>query len=128
MFAKYLLLWFPMLLIAIGNGVIRESIIKKFAGDSMAHQVSTALLLLFFTIYIYYVIEKYPPNSSLQTVFIGIFWLILTLTFEFGFGRYRGLSWQALLAEYNLAKGRLWVLVPLWVAIAPTLIYHYFKG
>ena len=37
-------------------------------------------------------------------------WLGMTLAFEFLFGHYiAGKSWSLLLADYNLAAGRLWV-------------------
>jgi hypothetical protein len=121
---KYFLLWFPMLLIAIGNGFLREAVIKKWVSELTAHQISTATLLLFFAVYIGFVIKNFAPHSSTQAIFIGVLWLILTLAFEFGFGRWRGNPWEKLLMDYNLLKGRLWVLIPLWVTIAPLLYYR----
>jgi hypothetical protein len=119
----YILLWFPMLIIAIINGLIREFVFKKFTGDLNAHQLSTVTLIIFFAIYISLIIKRFPPVSTNMSILIGLVWVIMTLTFEFGFGRYRGNSWAALLHDYNLLKGRLWVLVPLWVLFAPYLFY-----
>ena len=124
---NYFLLWFPMLFIAIGNGFLRETVIKKWVNELTAHQISTATLLIFFAVYIRFILNKYPPYSSSQAFFIGLLWLALTLTFEFGFGRWRGNSWEKLFADYNIAKGRLWLLVPLWVAIAPYIFYLQFS-
>ena len=120
---KYFLLWFPMLLIAIINGSIREFFIKKYTNELTAHQISTVTLLLFFSFYISFVIRKFPPPSATYALTVGVFWLILTLAFEFGFGRWGGNSWENLLADYNLAKGRIWILVPMLVTIAPYLFY-----
>src|SRR5918997_1781576 len=51
---------------------------------------------------------------------VGAFWLVLTVLFEFGFGRgVDGKSWSDLLADYNLAEGRLWPLVLAWLALGP---------
>ncbi len=122
-FTKYLLLWFPMLFIAILNGTLREFVFRKFTGELTAHQLSTITLLLFFSIYIHFVVIKIPPGSSLNALLIGLMWVVLTLLFEFGFGRYRGNSWETLLHDYNIVKGRLWVLIPIWVAITPYLFY-----
>ncbi len=122
-FLKYLLAWFPMLLLAIGNGALREFILKKYVGELTAHQLSTFSLLILFTIYIGLVIKFIPPASANQALLVGSFWLALTLLFEFGFGRYRGSSWSTLLEDYNLLKGRLWILIPLWVALAPYLFF-----
>lgn len=119
----YILLWFPMLVIAIINGVIREFVFKKFLGDLAAHQLSTLSLILFFAIYIRFVIMRFPPPSASMALLIGLVWVLMTLCFEFGFGRFRGNSWDTLLQDYNLARGRLWVLIPLWVLVAPYLFF-----
>jgi hypothetical protein len=34
------------------------------------------------------------------------------------------LSWRRMLEEYNVLAGRLWALVPLWVALAPYIFYR----
>ena len=121
---KYFPAWFPMLLLAIANGALREFVLKKYVSELAAHQLSTFSLLLLFAIYIGLIIKWMPPASANQAILVGLFWLVLTLLFEFGFGRYRGSSWGTLFADYNLLKGRLWILIPVWVAIAP---YVFFK-
>jgi hypothetical protein len=124
---KYILAWFPMLFLAILNGSLRDLVYKKYAGDLTAHQISTVTLIILFAFYIGYIISRFPPVSSTQAILIGTIWVILTLSFEFGFGRYRGNSWLVLFADYNVLKGRIWVLIPVWVLIAPYLFYKYFR-
>jgi hypothetical protein len=52
-------------------------------------------------------------------------WLVLTLAFEFGFGAFvGGRTWSELVGEYNLLVGRVWVFIPVWVAVAPSIFYH----
>jgi hypothetical protein len=52
-------------------------------------------------------------------------WLGLTVAFEFLFGHFaRGLSWKELLHDYDILSGRLWVLVLLWITVAPYLCYR----
>jgi apolipoprotein N-acyltransferase len=49
----------------------------------------------------------------------------LTVGFELGFGHYvAGHPWSDLVADYDLASGRLWVLIPAWTALAPYLLYR----
>jgi apolipoprotein N-acyltransferase len=56
---------------------------------------------------------------------VGLAWLALTVAFEFGFGHYAaGHSWSELLADYDPTSGRVWILIPLWVALAPYLFYR----
>jgi hypothetical protein len=53
---------------------------------------------------------------------VGGVWLVLTTIFEFGFGRSVAKKpWRDLLADYNLAEGRLWPVVLTWIAIGPEI-------
>lgn len=123
MIFKYFLCWFPMLLLAIINGVGRDLGYKKYVGELTAHQISTGTLIILFGFYIWFIGNKFPFDSERQAIFIGFFWLILTLIFEFGFGLARGNSLTHLLEDYNILKGRLWVLIPIWITIAPYIFY-----
>jgi hypothetical protein len=47
----------------------------------------------------------------------------MTVGFEFAFGRLVAKqSWQDLLADYNLARGRTWPLVLAWIAAGPAVV------
>jgi len=67
-------------------------------------------------------LERLTAEDGWLTV-VGLLWLVLTLAFEFGFGRFGGRSWSSLLQEYNVVAGKVWVLIPAWVAVAP-FIFH----
>lgn len=110
-----------MLILAIINGAARDLWYKAYIGDLKAHQLSTITLILLFTIYIWLVIQKIPPSSKKRSWQIGIMWLCLTLLFEFGFGLARGNSLAKLLVDYNFFKGRIWLLIPIWITVAPYL-------
>ncbi len=114
---KYLLLWFPMLLLAILNGAFRERAIVPRTSPGVAHRISTLTLLLLFAAYFYVLVRTVPPGSGKQALQAGLMWLLLTLAFEFGFGRYRGLSYEQMLSEYNILAGKWWVLVPIFVTV-----------
>jgi hypothetical protein len=119
---KYVLAWLPMIPIAIGNGVLRESWYGKHVGSLEAHQISTATAIVLFGIYIWLVMRALRPASGRQAIVIGLTWLVLTIAFELLFGHYVvGHSWQSLFDDYDLLSGRLWVLVLAWLAIAPLL-------
>ena len=122
---KYILAWFPMIVLAVLNGVVREFIYMKSLGDFRANQVSTILLLLVLGCYIWVVMKKWTPVSSKQTWFIGSMWCIMTILFETLYGHYGGqISWNVLFEEYNIFSGRLWILIPLFIATAPYFLYR----
>jgi hypothetical protein len=120
----YLLLWFPMMLIAVLNGTARDLVYKKYTGELTAHQLSTISLLILLGLYIWRVMHNYPASSATEALLIGTSWMTLTLVFEFGLGRARGRSWSELMADYQVQKGRIWVLIPIGLLIAPWLFFQ----
>lgn len=125
---KYFIGWLPLVVIAFANGTIRQIGFQKALGDLHAHQLSTAIGIILFGIYIYWRIRKWNLSSQGEAVKIGLLWMFLTVAFEFALGRLvLNRDWNVLLNDYNLFKGRVWVLVLLWVAIAPVLFYRIIK-
>ena len=113
-----------MIAIAVANGAARETWLLPRFGDALARQISTVSLLILFAIYIGAVLKLWPLASGRLAIGVGIAWLVLTLAFEFGLGYFVSrLTWREMLAEYNLSSGRLWILVPAWVALAPYVFY-----
>jgi hypothetical protein len=124
MLIKYLFLWFPMVIIAIINGTIRQLFFINFTDELSAHQLSVISGITFFAIYVWYVTGKWRIDSPLSAIKIGVLWLIMTVIFEFIFGHYvMGNSWQKLLHDYNILEGRLWVVVLFWTTISPFVFY-----
>jgi hypothetical protein len=124
MILKYTLLWIPLVFIAIINGSIRDLVYKDRLGELAAHQVSTATGILLFGIYIWAIGLKWKLESARQAVVVGLIWLGLTVAFEFLFFHYAmGHPWSELLAAYNIFKGKVWVLILIFVAAAPWLSY-----
>lgn len=118
----YLLAWLGMMVLAIVNGIVRERWIAPRMSALAAHQCSTLLLLAILWLYGEILFTRLPLTSAGQAVSVGLCWLLLTLAFECGVGRLIGKrSWRALLEEYNLLRGRLWLFVPLWLVLFPVL-------
>lgn len=114
-----------MAAIAVANGVVREAGLRHWLGEARARRVSTVLLLLFFALYMAAIFRLWPIASAKQALAVGATWLALTLGFELALGRFVSrLSWSHIFAEYNVFAGRLWILVPVWVAVAP---YFFFR-
>ncbi len=121
---KYTVGWIGLVIVAIVNGVVREKVYRQFMGELTAHQLSTIIGLAFFGVYIWILTRSWRIESTPQAFAIGAIWLVLTIVFEFIFGHYViGHPWNRLFHDYNLLKGRLWLLVLIWTAIAPYTFY-----
>lgn len=108
------------------NGSLRDMTYGRQLPELLANQLSclSGIVLLGIVIYLY--VRRWSLNSARQVLYIGLFWMALTVAFEFLFFHYvGGHSWEALLANYDIASGRLWPLVLLWVLIAPYLFYRF---
>lgn len=122
---KYLLAWLTMLLVSIANGALRDLSYGRHMTELAAHQLSTVSSILLLGIIIRKFVYIFPPVSGLQAIRIGLFWLALTVAFEFLFFHYAGgHSWSVLLANYDILRGRVWVCVLAWIALAPCVFYR----
>jgi hypothetical protein len=113
--------WVLMLFAAIMNAVTREKLLTPWLGDPVGRAINSLTLSVTIFLIVFLVIRWFPIRHPSGFWLLGIFWTSLTVAFEFSFGYSRGLSWEAMLADYNLLKGRLWVLVLLTTLIAPML-------
>jgi hypothetical protein len=124
MILKYTLAWLLMPIIGIINGIIRQYGYSNALGELRAHQISTGTGIILFGIYVWILSFRWKIQSSSEAIAIGLIWLILTIGFEFLFGHYvAGHPWSRLLFDYNILEGRLWLLVLLWITIAPYLFF-----
>jgi hypothetical protein len=128
MMLKFVYLWFPMVIIAIFNGMVRQVWYGRYLSEFRAHQLSSLIGIGLFGIYIWMIVRLFRPASICQTWSIGVLWFGLTVAFEFVFGHYvAGHTWSQLFQDYNLFAGRLWLLVLLWITAAPYLFYRRLK-
>ncbi len=121
---KYLIGWLPLVAVGILNGIIREIGYKKYVGDLTAHQISTLTGIILVSFYIWWLTGKWEIGTSSQALIIGVIWLGMTVAFEFLFGHYVVRQpWSKLFHDYNFLKGRIWVVVLIWITIAPLVFY-----
>ena len=122
---RYLVGWLVLLAVAMVNGALREFTYGKYVSELSAHQLSCLTGILLFAVVIHQYVRRWPPASAREAWRIGLFWMGLTVAFEFLFFHYvGGHSWAVLLANYDMSAGRLWPLILLWVAVAPYLFYR----
>jgi hypothetical protein len=119
MLFRAVVVWFGILVLASLNGALRDLIVAPRIGDTIARAISTVILCGLIFLVTWYTIRWVGPQRPKQALGVGAFWLVLTLCFEFGTGRYAGKPWSVILEDYNLLRGRIWLLVPIVTFLAP---------
>lgn len=123
MIFRILTAWFGLMILAIANGAFREAVLTPRLGSGWAHFASSISLSALILAFAWFAVPWIGVSSSSDCWLTGSIWLVMTLVFEFGFGRLVvKKSWPELLADYNLLAGRIWVLVLAVVFLAPCLV------
>ena len=114
-------LWLVFVVLAIVNGVIRNSVYAPKVGEHKGHVISSVVAVCYILAVTYFFVGTIKLSTTLFDLFlIGLFWVTITVLFEFGFGHYViGHSWEHLIADYNILNGRLWSLVLLTTFSSP---------
>jgi hypothetical protein len=104
-------IWLLILGCAFLNGALREVVLIPKLGNPAALILSGVLL----SACILVVSLLFAPRlGNLQVShywYIGLLWLLLTLSFEIGFGLLRQQSWSTILEAYTFKNGNIWPLV-----------------
>jgi hypothetical protein len=128
MILKYFYAWFPIIVLAFINGTIRELLYKPYVGDLTAHQISTFTLIALLVAYLWTIGRRWKIDSGKNAWLIGLMWLAMTMSFEFGVGHFvLNNPWEKLLHDYNLLEGRVWILILLSTLVGPYLSYQWFR-
>jgi glycerol uptake facilitator-like aquaporin len=114
--------WLIFAAVATAAGIMRERWLVPRIGELRAHQLGTLLVCAMFPMVIVIFVRRTRPSAH-EARSIGVRWVLLAIAFEFGFGHYLdGLSWSRLLADYDLSRGRLLLLVWLTVGAGPLVL------
>jgi hypothetical protein len=121
---RALAVWGLLLVLAVLNGGVRDTWLSPVLGDTIGRAISSVLLALLILLATWLTIRWIGPTTPGQAMAVGALWVGLTLGFEFGVGHYGfGKSWAELLADYDLLRGRIWILVLLATFVAPMLTF-----
>ena len=121
--------WALILVLAILNGALREAVLLPALGKPWGLTLSGLLLAACIVAVALACVPRIVRTGTVEPWRIGLRWLVLTLAFEFGFGRLvQGRSWDELLQAYTFADGNLWPLVLLVTAVAPSLAMWWAQG
>jgi len=115
--------WLVLVIAAILNGTLRNSFISPRTGEYAGHVISTIILVCVILVVTYLFLSVIKIDYTVtDLLLVGALWLVMTVLFEFVFGHYViGHPWAKLLADYNILKGRVWILVLIATFLAPLL-------
>jgi len=123
MLVRAALAWLAILVLAILNGALRQALLIPRLGERAGHILSTILLSTLVVGAAWIFLPWIRPFTARDAWLIGFLWLALTLGFEFLGGHYLFRTpWATLLADYNVTRGRIWVLVLVTTLLAPVLV------
>ena len=113
-------LWLVILVLAILNGALREKTLIPEFGSFIGLIVSGATLSVCVFLVSIAAAPWYGPLVSRQWLFIGLFWFLLTVVFEFSFGRFvQHIEWTELFDAYTFRGGNMWPLVLVIIGLSP---------
>ena len=122
---RAIVVWFAVLALASLNGAAREAWLIPRLGDPVGRALSTVILCALVSLTTCLTIGWIHPTRAGEALGIGALWLTLTLAFEFLAGHYAfGKDWAVLLEDYDLSRGRIWVVVLIVVLLAPLWTAH----
>jgi hypothetical protein len=121
---KVFLVWCSFIPLAILNGGLREYVLCQFLPDMWAMAVSGILLSVVICVATYLLLSLVRNLSTKDLWLTGIWWFVLTVSFEFAGGIWGGVSMGQLLSAYNPLSGNLWILVLLATMFAPVTLYR----
>jgi hypothetical protein len=107
-FLRSIAIWLIFIIIESLNGTIRALWLVPVFGDLRAYQISfvagSLLILMISTIFVRWL----NISNFSQSISVGVLWMLLTVAFEVGLGRFVfGYSWAQIAADYDLVQGRL---------------------
>ena len=119
---KATVLWVIIGVLAVVNGVVRETLLEPALGPTLGLAVSGLVLSALVLLVAYLGSPWYGRQSTPFLAGIGAYWLVLTILFESGLGLLvSGHTWEQVLGQYTFAGGNLWVLVLAVITVAPWL-------
>ena len=122
---KTVAIWLILLVVAVTLGALRSYILVPRLGELRAHQLGTLIGCAAFMV-VFWFAFRHSALPSGQALFIGAILVAMTVIFEFGFFHFvAGKPWEVLIADYNILKGRIWILVLLTTLLGPWIVTRF---
>lgn len=120
--AKGIGIWLVILIVAMANGLFRETVLAPLLGARLALLLSGVLLCALVLLVTWLLVPWLGSHCARLYVGIGLLWMTLTLAFEIAFGRYvAGKAWRDIFQVFDVSNGDLFVAVLAVSGAAPWL-------
>ena len=106
LFGRALVIWFALIGSEFIHGTLRTIFLVPSVGDFRSRQIGVFTGSILILVVAYVLMPWIHATGRRPLVLVGIFWLALTVVFEFSFGHFVfGRSWVDLASDYNLFRG-----------------------
>jgi hypothetical protein len=114
--------WVCIILVEVLHGIARTVFLAPVIGDFRARQVAVFTGSILIVLVAMLSINWLRPANTREALWVGIVWLVLTLTFEITFGRLVAhASWARIASDYDLTRGGLLPIGLLVLTAAPLI-------
>ena len=115
-------IWLLIMLAAITNGMLRESLLEPALGTEAALLLSGILLMLIIFAMSWLFAPLFGRSNTSTWLAVGLLWVALTLAFEYRFGHFvAGIPWDEIDRVFDLRSGNLFSLALLAAFLSPWL-------
>ncbi|MBF8294164.1 MAG: hypothetical protein HW389_709 [Bacteroidetes bacterium] len=113
--------WLFVAVAASMNGMFRSLFLVPRIGEYTAHVLSVLMLMIVVLLSSSVLVNRLLKDYANSDLFlIGSLWAVLTLSVDLVFEHYvLEIPWRAILSDYNLSSGRIWILVLITEFIGP---------
>ena len=119
---RALMAWLVLIVAESVHGSVRELWLKPYVGDLWARQIGVFTGMLIILGAAYGCIRWIRAETPRALWLVGLLWVALTLSFEFGLGLLvLGYSWERMLEDYDVTRGGLLALGMVVLLLSPLI-------
>lgn len=103
---RSVIVWLMVIVAEIVHGILRAVLLVPLVGEFRSNQLGVFSGSVIIVVIACLTVRWIGATTTAGQVTAGAIWLVLTIALEFFFGRFvAGLTWDQLLAGYNLLQG-----------------------
>lgn len=119
---RVIAVWFIIIFAEMIHGVLRGLFLVPVFGDFPSRQIGVFTGSLIILAIAYMTVRWIGARGVRELLISGLIWMVLTLLFEIGFGRFVMHSgWDRILSDFNITKGGLLPLGMIFMAFSPLI-------